>query len=91
MEVMSSMTKKNAESAQQASTVSGETKKAADKGNEAMNKMSSAINDIQKSAAETAKIIKIIEEIAFQSKKRARCHLIPAAPRSSGDGSAERN
>jgi methyl-accepting chemotaxis protein/methyl-accepting chemotaxis protein-1 (serine sensor receptor) len=79
LEEMSSMTRKNAETAQQASTLSGEAKTAADKGNQAMQKMSSAITDIQKSAGETAKIIKVIDEIAFQTNILALNAAVEAA------------
>ncbi len=79
LEEMSRMTKKNAETAQQAAGLSNETKTAADKGNQAMQKMSSAINEIQKSAAETAKIIKVIDEIAFQTNLLALNAAVEAA------------
>jgi methyl-accepting chemotaxis protein len=79
LQQMSSMTKKNAETAQQAAGLSGETQKAAAKGNDAMAKMSTAINDIQKSASETAKIIKVIDEIAFQTNLLALNAAVEAA------------
>ncbi|MFI5381389.1 MAG: methyl-accepting chemotaxis protein, partial [Tepidisphaerales bacterium] len=79
LEEMSSMTKKNAESAQQAAGLSADAKTSADKGNQAMQKMSSAINDIQKSAAATAKIIKVIDEIAFQTNLLALNAAVEAA------------
>jgi len=79
LEEISSMTKKNADSAQQASALSAEAKTAADKGNQAMQKMSTAINDIQKSAGETAKIIKVIDEIAFQTNLLALNAAVEAA------------
>jgi len=79
LEEMSSMTKKNAETAQQAAALSSEAQKSANKGNDAMNKMSAAINDIQKSASETAKIIKVIDEIAFQTNLLALNAAVEAA------------
>jgi methyl-accepting chemotaxis protein len=79
LEEMSSMTKKNAETAQQAAGLSSEAQKSATKGNGAMGKMSSAINDIQKSATETAKIIKVIDEIAFQTNLLALNAAVEAA------------
>ncbi|MGA2233698.1 MAG: methyl-accepting chemotaxis protein, partial [Tepidisphaeraceae bacterium] len=79
LEEMSAMTKKNAETAQHAAALSAETKTAADKGNQAMGKMSQAINEIQKSAQETAKIIKVIDEIAFQTNLLALNAAVEAA------------
>ena len=79
LEEMSSMTKKNADTAQQAASIAGEAQKAAEKGNAAMGKMSAAINDIQKSASETAKIIKVIDEIAFQTNLLALNAAVEAA------------
>jgi methyl-accepting chemotaxis protein len=79
LEEMSSMTKKNAETAQQAAVLSEQAKSAADKSNQAMGKMSTAINDIQKSSAETAKIIKVIDEIAFQTNLLALNAAVEAA------------
>ena len=79
LEEMSSMTKQNADNAQQANTLSDEAKKAADKGSESMGRMSAAINDIQKSSDETAKIIKVIDEIAFQTNLLALNAAVEAA------------
>jgi methyl-accepting chemotaxis protein len=79
LEEMSSMTKKNAETAQQAAALSNEAQKSAAKGNDAMQSMSAAINDIQKSASETAKIIKVIDEIAFQTNLLALNAAVEAA------------
>jgi methyl-accepting chemotaxis protein len=73
------MTQKNAQTAQQASTLSAETKVVADRGNQAMRKMSTAIGDIQKSATDTAKIIKTIDEIAFQTNLLALNAAVEAA------------
>ena len=79
LEEMSSMTKQNADNAQQASTLSGEACQAANNGNQAMGRMSEAINDIQKSSEETAKIIKVIDEIAFQTNLLALNAAVEAA------------
>ena len=79
LEEISSMTKKNADTAHQASVLSAEAKAVADKGNIAMTKMSAAIADIQKSAVETAKIIKTIDEIAFQTNLLALNAAVEAA------------
>ncbi len=79
LEEMSSMTKQNADNAQQANTLASETRKAANDGSEAMGRMSTAIRDIQKSSDETAKIIKVIDEIAFQTNLLALNAAVEAA------------
>jgi methyl-accepting chemotaxis protein len=79
LEEMSAMTKQNADNAQQANVLAAEAKKAANNGAEAMSRMSSAINSIQKSSDETAKIIKVIDEIAFQTNLLALNAAVEAA------------
>ncbi len=79
LQEMSSMTRKNAESAGQATDLAGEAKSSADKGNAAMTRMSEAITSIQKSAQDTAKIIKVIDEIAFQTNLLALNAAVEAA------------
>ncbi len=79
LEEMSSMTRKNADTAQQAAALSGEAKEAAGRGSQAMTKMSQAIDQIMNSATETAKIIKVIDEIAFQTNLLALNAAVEAA------------
>jgi methyl-accepting chemotaxis protein len=79
LEEMSSMTRKNSETAQQAASLSEQAKIAADKSNSAMSRMTAAINEIQKSSSETAKIIKVIDEIAFQTNLLALNAAVEAA------------
>ena len=79
LEEITSMTKKNADTARQASALSAQAKAAGDKGNEAMDKMGRAIGQIEKSATETAKIIKVIDEIAFQTNLLALNAAVEAA------------
>ena len=79
LEEMASMTKQNADNAQQANTLASDARKAADTGNESMGKMNTAIQDIQKSSDETAKIIKVIDEIAFQTNLLALNAAVEAA------------
>jgi len=79
LEEMSSMTKQNADNAQQANTLASEASKAADNGTESMGRMNSAISEIQKSSEETAKIIKVIDEIAFQTNLLALNAAVEAA------------
>ncbi len=79
VEEMSSMTKQNAANANEAKTLAGSTKVAADKGGLAMGKMSQAIEDIKKSSDRTAKIVKTIDEIAFQTNLLALNAAVEAA------------
>jgi methyl-accepting chemotaxis protein len=79
LEEMSSMTRRNADTARQAAALATETTAAAAKGDRAMGKMTQAINDIQKSAGETARIIKVIDEIAFQTNLLALNAAVEAA------------
>ena len=79
LEEMSSMTKQNADNAQQANTLAADARKAAQGGAESMQRMSHAIDDIQKSSDQTAKIIKVIDEIAFQTNLLALNAAVEAA------------
>ena len=79
LEEMSSMTKQNADNAQQANTLAANARKAAQDGAELMGRMSGAIDDIQKSSDQTAKIIKVIDEIAFQTNLLALNAAVEAA------------
>ena len=79
LEEMSSMTVQNSENAQQASELANQAKGAAEQGNSSMDKMNSAILDIQNSSNETAKIIKVIDEIAFQTNLLALNAAVEAA------------
>ncbi|MBD3274162.1 MAG: methyl-accepting chemotaxis protein [Candidatus Marinimicrobia bacterium] len=67
LEEMASMTRQNADGAKQANSLSSEAKKAADEGTIKIEKMLEAIQDVEQSADETSKIIKTIDEIAFQT------------------------
>ena len=79
LEEMSSMTRQSAENAQQAATLAGQSKASAANGAKAMAKMNEAINQIQKSSDSTAKIIKVIDEIAFQTNLLALNAAVEAA------------
>ena len=79
LEEMSSMTRKSAETSQQASTLSEEARGAVDRGSQSMSKMASAINEIEHGATETSKIIKTIDEIAFQTNLLALNAAVEAA------------
>ncbi|MBN1293835.1 MAG: methyl-accepting chemotaxis protein [Candidatus Latescibacteria bacterium] len=79
LEEMTSMTKQNADNAKQADIMSGEAFEAAEKGTDAMTRMSDAIDKIKMSSDETAKIIKTIDEIAFQTNLLALNAAVEAA------------
>jgi methyl-accepting chemotaxis protein len=76
---MSSMTRQNADNARHASTMADEARQAAQRGGEAMTRMSQAIGRIKNSSDETAKIIKTIDEIAFQTNLLALNAAVEAA------------
>lgn len=79
LEEMASMTKQNANNASQASALASEARKAAHIGADSMQKMTQAIDEIQKSSDQTAKIIKVIDEIAFQTNLLALNAAVEAA------------
>ena len=79
LEEMSSMTKRNAENAHKASELTKQTRTAADKGTADMQTMIAAMDGIKVSGDETAKIIKTIDEIAFQTNILALNAAVEAA------------
>jgi methyl-accepting chemotaxis protein len=79
LEEMSSMTKLNAENANQAKGLAVGARDTAVQGNEAMVRMSTAVNEIKKSSDQTAKIVKTIDEIAFQTNLLALNAAVEAA------------
>jgi len=79
LEEMSSMTKQNADNASQASSLAKDANIATEKGMNSVNKMSSTMQSIKKSSDETAKIIKVIDEIAFQTNLLALNAAVEAA------------
>ncbi|SDU22528.1 methyl-accepting chemotaxis protein [Verrucomicrobium sp. GAS474] len=93
IEEISSMTRKNAESAEHARTISTRTRSAAEEGvartdemrdattaiQQASVAMGSAINDIKKSSDDVSKILKTIDEIAFQTNILALNAAVEAA------------
>jgi methyl-accepting chemotaxis protein len=79
LEEVSSTTRNNAANADTASMRAKESHQAASDGQGAMDRMSQAIHDIDTSSFETAKIIKVIDEIAFQTNLLALNAAVEAA------------
>ena len=79
LEEITSMVKRNAEAAGKAKTIANETRAAADSGAADMAEMKNAMDDIKSSSGEVAKIIKDIDEIAFQTNILALNAAVEAA------------
>lgn len=79
LEEMSGVTRRNAESAANASQLAREARGAADAGAASMTRMIGAMDGIKSSSAEIAKIIKTIDEIAFQTNILALNAAVEAA------------
>ena len=79
LEETASMTKRNAENAQKANDLAKQARTAAERGAEDMQSMSTAMNTIKISSDEVAKIIKTIDEIAFQTNILALNAAVEAA------------
>jgi methyl-accepting chemotaxis protein len=73
------MTKANAHDAQQANSLSMEARKAAEQGDHIMVQLNEAMTAINKSSDQISKIIKTIEEIAFQTNLLALNAAVEAA------------
>jgi len=79
LEEMSSMTKRNSENARKANELAKEARAAADKGVGDMQTMATAMEAIKVSSDDIAKIIKTIDEIAFQTNILALNAAVEAA------------
>jgi methyl-accepting chemotaxis protein len=79
LEEMSGMTNRNAENATKANELARHARQAADTGASDMQAMSAAMNDIKMSSDDIAKIIKTIDEIAFQTNILALNAAVEAA------------
>ncbi|WP_415908400.1 Cache 3/Cache 2 fusion domain-containing protein [Oleiharenicola sp. Vm1] len=79
LEEMKSMTERNAENASQANALAGHTRHSADAGAVDMQAMDQAMRAIKASSDDVAKIIKTIDEIAFQTNILALNAAVEAA------------
>jgi methyl-accepting chemotaxis protein len=79
LEEMSSMTQRNAENSQRANDLARQTRTAAERGATGMQAMSAAMAEIKGSSDDIAKIIRTIDEIAFQTNILALNAAVEAA------------
>ncbi|MFZ5806348.1 MAG: methyl-accepting chemotaxis protein [Verrucomicrobiota bacterium] len=79
LEEMSGMTKRNSDNAQAAKDLASEAKLAANEGTSDMELMISAMEEIKSSSDDVSKIIKTIDEIAFQTNILALNAAVEAA------------
>jgi methyl-accepting chemotaxis protein len=79
IEELSSMTKRNSENAEKANALAKQARVAAERGSTDMEAMSTAMSAIKASGADIAKIIKTIDEIAFQTNILALNAAVEAA------------
>ena len=76
---MAAMTQANAGNAQEASTLAGQARQTAGAGDQTMARLSTTMSNINDSSGRISKIIKVIEEIAFQTNLLALNAAVEAA------------
>ena len=76
---MAAQTKLNAENAEQAHQLAGQARQSADKGNNHMEQMMGAMEQIDEAGQSISKIIRVIDEIAFQTNLLALNAAVEAA------------
>jgi len=79
LEEMASMTKQNAQNANQARQLMNGTKETVSFASQTMDKLTTSMGEISRASEETSKIIKIIDEIAFQTTLLALNAAVEAA------------
>ena len=79
VEELSSMTKRNAQSAGEARTIVQAARHSADQSAASVTRLTTAMGDLKASSAEVAKIVKTIDEIAFQTNILALNAAVEAA------------